>query len=535
MPCPVLRHLGLGTLCLLVMLPCPPARATHDTGAPLGMLAYIHGGDLWVKALPNGPAKRLTTDGRNRRPRWSPTGQWLAVSKRAMAKKGDPPEPFWEERESLWVMQPAGGTSHPVHAEAPVAVFAWAPTQDQLAYVTRPRREELSPHRAVLPSNTSQLGYLTRPRREEPDELWTVKAAGTDPVGLGPLSSSDTDPARLGPPSSFLTSFLGGHLLPRLAWSPDGAWIAYDTSRGLWKVSADGGVRHELYAGSPPEDLAGVTIWHEPPPGLVGWAGGGAYLLFWEKRGASSGASLYALPVRGGAPRLLSTRLPPASALLAVSPTGESLAITEGESRTTWCDKSIAVVRLSDHQRFPPLAALSGWPFGPEVSPAWSPDGQRIAYVVGACYLSSFLTTPCRCEQELPGRFGPFGLRVPSASAMELTIVEEEKARRRIWTMDDRGTDRRQLTDDAAYRDERPLWSTDGKHILFARLAQHGRMSLWLMHADGSALSPVVEDLSQGPFSPSGSPRFVDSGLIAWDRYFDWWPGAGPLSGAPPQ
>jgi len=92
--------------------------------------------------------------------------------------------------------------------------------------------------------------------------------------------------------------------------------------------------------------------------------------------------------------------------------------------------------------------------------------------------------------------------------------------------MDDRGTDRRQLTDDAAYRDERPRWSTDGKHILFARLAQHGRMSLWLMHADGSALSPVVEDLSLGPFSPYG---------IAWDHYFDWWPRAGPLSGAPPQ
>jgi hypothetical protein len=101
--------------------------------------------------------------------------------------------------------------------------------------------------------------------------------------------------------------------------------------------------------------------------------------------------------------------------------------------------------------------------------------------------------------------------------------------------MDARGTDRHQLTDDAAYRDERPLWSTDGTHLLFARLAQHGRMSLWLMHADGSALSPVVEDLSLGPFSPYGAPRFVDSGLIAWDQYFDWWPGAGPLAGAPPQ
>ncbi len=73
---------------------------------------------------------------------------------------------------------------------------------------------------------------------------------------------------------------------------------------------------------------------------------------------------------------------------------------------------------------------------------------------------------------------------------------------------------------DAAYRDERPLWSADSSHILFARLDQKGRASLWLIRNDGSELQPVVDELIPAV------EWFDYYGYINWDGYFAWWPGA---------
>ncbi|MDW8185207.1 MAG: hypothetical protein RMM07_08125 [Anaerolineae bacterium] len=92
-------------------------RALQET-APLGQLAYIQDGDLYVKALPDGPPRRLTDDGRNREPRWSPSGRWLAF------RKGE---------EELWAISPDAGVSRWIDQQ--VGAFAWYPVTDTLAYV----------------------------------------------------------------------------------------------------------------------------------------------------------------------------------------------------------------------------------------------------------------------------------------------------------------------------------------------------------------------------------------------------------------
>lgn len=68
--------------------PEPPrtvaTQAVQTTPAPtarLGKLAFVKGGDIWVKDLPDGEAKRLTQDGRNGQPLWSPSGDRLAFQK----------------------------------------------------------------------------------------------------------------------------------------------------------------------------------------------------------------------------------------------------------------------------------------------------------------------------------------------------------------------------------------------------------------------------------------------------------------------
>ena len=58
----------------------------------LGKLAYVKGGDIWVKTLPDGKPQCLTDDGCNAAPRWSPCGVWLTFH------KGD----------DLWIMRADG-------------------------------------------------------------------------------------------------------------------------------------------------------------------------------------------------------------------------------------------------------------------------------------------------------------------------------------------------------------------------------------------------------------------------------------------
>ena len=94
-------------------------------------------------------------------------------------------------------------------------------------------------------------------------------------------------------------------------------------------------------------------------------------------------------------------------------------------------------------------------------------------------------------------------------------------AQRRIWLMNADGSDKQQLTDDDAYRDERPLWSGDGSHILFARIenSDQAAASLWLVPVTGAPPAKVAEiSALQTP-----SSWFGFYGYIAWGQFYDWW------------
>jgi Tol biopolymer transport system component len=288
-----------------------------------------------------------------------------------------------------------------------------------------------------------------------------------------------------------------GPTLTDLAWSPNGRRLAYvlqigqpealPDHVGIGYVDLESGPR-ELYAlPSPPQD--GLI--------LAGWTPDGQSILFWREllfsaSGAADGLPLLRLPLDGGEPVEMADFTLLHLGFWSGSPTGRQMALTVGAGRETWTNKRIALVDLE----------TAGWEYltGESVaasSPTFSPDGQHIAYVAA------------------PDVGHVWGGDAAKASA----------AQRRIWVMNADGSDQRPLTDDPAYRDERPLWSAGGTHVLFARLDEDGRASLWLVEAVNGALGQVVDELTPAP------EWFGNYGYIAWDQLFDWWSGSAEQPG----
>lgn len=158
---------------------------------------------------------------------------------------------------------------------------------------------------------------------------------------------------------------------------------------------------------------------------------------------ACVGSALFALPARGA--------FPGGSGLIAYSSEAELITIDPADSATF----AIEI------------------PAGEADSPAWSPDGKRLA----------------------------------------VSLVGD------IWIMNSDGSDPLQLTSDAAL-DTHPAWSPDGTRIAFNREgADPAGPQISVMNADGTGVTPITV----GPpssLSPSWSP---DGSKIAFIRDGDVW------------
>jgi len=424
--------------------------AELETRSNLGRLAYVHGGDVWVKRLPDGEPQPLTEDGRNAGPRWSPSGDWLTFHK----------------EDEVWVMR-ADGTGARRVAAASSQDTIWSPVADRLTYV----------------AGRSSLRVI------EPDALGDTGSDGEGHVVLQLVIEEQP----------FTT-------IQYPAWSPDGRRLAYVMRIGqpgalpdhlsIGYVDLEAGPR-ELYAPpTPPQD--GLT--------LAGWTPDGQSLLLWRDpmfsaSAAADGLPLLRLPVDGGEPVEVAVSTLLHSDFWSSSPTGQQVALTVGAGRESWTNKRIALLGVETAGR----EYLTGETVA-AFSPAFSPDGGQIAYVAA------------------PDVGHVWGGDEAKAGA----------AQRRIWVMNADGSDQRPLTDAPTYRDERPLWSADGAHVLFARMDEEGRASVWLVDAAGGPPERVVEELTPAP------EWFGYYGHIAWGELFDWWrdsagqPGDGACDATPP-
>ena len=340
--------------------------------ADLGWLAYVQGGDIWVRHLPDGEPRRLTTDGRNLEPRWSPSGAWLAY------RKGE----F-----QVWLYNLRDGEARPLNEGRTVEGFNWSPLADQIAYASG-------------------------------SELYVESGDGTTRTTV--LAQDLPGPGR-GPQGQ----------IGEVEWSPTGEWIAYEwresigegppSYQGIWVVSPDGGVRGEAFLGD-------GTI--------AGWTGDGRYLLLWEglfgsPSLAADGVRLLAVAPEGGEPITVSKVMLPYDDFVAVEPTdSDRVATISGGGREAWTMKDLIVGSLSAGDW-----AARSLPDQAASSPSWSFDGARLVFAAMPAEDSGAMLQGEAAGQALMER-RIWVLDIGDGALTQLTRDEGYRDERPLWSAD---------------------------------------------------------------------------------------------------
>ena len=162
------------------------------------------------------------------------------------------------------------------------------------------------------------------------------------------------------------------------------------------------------------------------------------------------------------------------------------------------------------------------------LSPTWSPDGQRIAFARTNSFGPGPIIPGSNSEdstdwdlwaidadggnlvqltqgpsQDIRPAWSPDGRRIAYAS-----IDEEDTFAADLWVMDADGSNLVQLTPDYTDADStyalRPAWSPDGRRIAYSFI-RDGNVDIWVMDADGE--NPVnLTASSESESAPSWSP-----------------------------
>jgi dipeptidyl aminopeptidase/acylaminoacyl peptidase len=429
---------------------------------PMGKVAYVRDGDVWVKELPNGSNTRLTNWGDVLGDlQWSASGEWLSVTRRIPRVQPTPPPGLLPGPEasddSSWIIDADGKQERQL--DGSFVPPSWSPVKDEFAIGAEVQAADGSNQRAIFTSNSPWLISTGGPRNWTPSGEWIVATLSTRGAADFPPTQALV---RVRPDGSEAREFYRFDV----SECSKRTWIARAGScHG--SATAEGDERIPLGMAGVLTDTDVIGVVGTPDETLVPLPANPVRTIPLD---AANGL------VTGGGIAL-------GSSVLAYSPESGRLAEVGGPVLPAdEADWRIALVELTTG-KIEYVTALGE----AAVNPSWSPDGTTLFFAAA--------------DGSLEGQ--------PDADPI---------ASRRIWSADADGSNRKQLTSDPRYRDEYPQMTPDG-NLLFTRIdleTEGNAASLWLLELATGQLTMVVDRIE------SSNPTMGTS-IPQWQRIFDWW------------